>query len=260
MTHLASNKPYHILQRDLLERYFEFQAVPTTKVNTLAGGTIAVASPSLVLGSAGAVVETNKLLEVYLERDQFALAGAGAAAGFRGPGATSWGDYTTIFSAQVCPDTTSRANAAADAYAGIEIYSRDVNNLNSAAASASLKLVGYFNDFTKFALIVNLADGGGDHITNMTVPKLNADPNVAEGHLFELIYDPFALTVTAWVDRQATATASIANINVALAGGNLMTGAFLWTGNNAVANGHFCNFSYVRHAKLRTWLNGSGLV
>lgn len=244
---------------NLLDWYPNFLPIPATARNTFVGATIDSTRSNLSIKTAGAIVEANKICELTIDDDKYAF-GTGTP-GFRGPGATNIGDFKTELACQFWCDAVTRANTAVDAYAGVEIFSATNNSLNGngAVADGSVKLFGYFNDYTKFGMSVRRGTGTATTFTTATVPNVAVAPNpeIASGHLLRMLWDPFALTIDCYVDTTHIGKADMSTMSPGMPPS---IGFFLWSGNNAVAVSMQASISMMRVTKFDTNKIGSGFI
>lgn len=256
--------------RRRLDRAYTFATAPATLRNTFAGATITNKPPGVAIVSAGAVIENNKLCELQVESADV-LNGAG----FEGPGITAQFDFPCEFFCQMFAytgvmGTADRTKVNNKAFAGIELGSPGIANLTANPQSGSVQLRQRLDDYSQFEFVRHIGGGAAPLVVPFTVPQINShgaggsmDPNYSDGHQLGIVWDPWGLVATAFVDGIARAQFSIAIPNTPqffTSTDLLSAGVFVSSGTQSAAVAMTAAFWSPRVTSYDTNRIGSGLI
>lgn len=240
-----------------------FTEAPATIRNTWTGSATRRKVPSLIFESAGAVAETNKLAELALIQVDPVIGGT-----FFGPGSTV-GPYDFRFSVrmQMVADTATPANVSSSAVAGIQLGSDCSATLTTTPSNSQgvVRLARVLSTPNRFQFWRAMGDGsaGISTVFDVTDP---ASATVTVGHLVELVWDPFALTITALVNNRVRAVHSeslhgwmppVASFGDA---NNVALGLVVYSGTQTAATKTLVQWTAPTLEWLGTSEIGSGLV
>lgn len=171
-------------RRSTLERHYPFNVAPGTKRNTFAGATIALEPPCLRLQSAGAVAESNKLIEAYAEAWYSDMSNGGIV----GPASTVTGDFRRTIRCLLSVGADQPGNISG-AWGAIGYGSFDANTPPAGAGAAGyLQVRRSLADPASFTVVSRTGD-------SVTLPETATFTNAdTDSSMVEIELDPFALS------------------------------------------------------------------
>jgi hypothetical protein len=178
-------------RRKRLERFYPFSVLPSTIRNTFAGATIVHENPGVMLTTAGAVIETNKMIELQVEReltDEF-------VEGFNNKDAFG---YLSAIGCQFWSHPFTAANIDEAAFVGIQWCGfGTAPPFADPAGQALVQLRQHLKTKGTWDLVASMGDGTPNQIATLTdVPFVPT----GEGHRVMLVSDPFAPSVYGLID------------------------------------------------------------
>lgn len=209
-----SAAPYRFQRSNELLRTYPFTQLPVTRRNTFVGSTLALELPSIVYSTAGAIIESNKILELVVEKRVsdvlFQCFDQGDETG-----------HIEILDCHWWGNANNPANIDANAFIGIEWGSMGVAPPFPAIPGQNVvHLRQQLKDKTQFQLLV--ANGQvASNIVNFTAPVSGFS---GEGHHVQIVMNPYNLTVTAIIDGVSRAQISGADAYPSQTGLYVLTG------------------------------------
>lgn len=203
-------------------RFYPFTTALTQKFNTFTGPGVAITAPATRIAT-GVTVESGKLYEAAIENAD-SVVGAFPS----GPNASSGFNYINTFDCIMLVTSVTAANIDSTAFTGIEILSQNNGVLDDVSVNGNVQLRWQLKDPTQWELVVWKGNGAlGIHVP-FTIPSSQA----IGGHKVRLLWDPYELAVTAYVDDVVKAKQSIAGILPFFdATFGATYGVLLWNGN-----------------------------
>lgn len=190
-------------------RSYPFTVLPTQKQQTFTTPTISLVPP-FVRFVQGATLESNKLYEAAIEQadiNGFQPMGPSGSAVFGGVGASAL-NYKLSFDCLISALYNSSTMDAAS-FIGIELFSQMQAPLINNPATPSIQLKWQLKDQTQWTLSFYAGGGAAGVHRNFTLPASQG----AGGHKTRLLWDPYELTVAAYVDDVLRVKQSVAGIS-----------------------------------------------
>ena len=185
-------------------RSYPFTLLPLQKVQTFTTPSI-ILTPPTVRFINGATVESNKLYEASIE--QAYNSGEGNFFPY-GPDESKGHNYITSFDCIMAILGITPANLDNTGFIGIELFSQNASTLTNTPANGCIQLKWQLKDPTQWMLSTYLGDSIPGIHQSFSIPSFQA----LGGHKVRLLWNPFELSVSAYVDDVLMAKQAIEGI------------------------------------------------
>jgi hypothetical protein len=187
-------------RRKRLERFYAFSVLPSTVRNTFAGATIVHDNPAVFLTTAGGVAESNKMIELQVEKqvtDEL-VEGFNNKDGY---------GYLLAIGCQFFAGAFTPANIDETAYVGIELGGFGVAPpFPDPAGQGLVMLRQHLKTKGTWDLVASMGDGTGNQIATLTDVPFTPP---GEGHRVMIVSDPYAPSVYGLIDNRVIGPISI---------------------------------------------------